>query len=181
MPARNLCLHLGLSVGSAVGKNASKEAHVFQRLIEGKQTSKQSERTCQLPLPMRVVSAPAAVPFDDQNAIAWCIVVADSSAFAWVGAVDPASSADSLAAPSGRLDNLALAIPTPYDRAALTTSLLSKDFTDDSYVAMSRRLATKFAMPVYVSCDIPSANSDLLLFAERQLMLALKDALKEGN
>ncbi|KAJ3163324.1 hypothetical protein HDU88_006423 [Geranomyces variabilis] len=109
------------------------------------------------------------------------------SLFAWVGtpssttgpSLDPTSASPSSSAPTGRLLGLSVAMPTKYDRAAVSTILLPASSADDPNEKIARRLATKHGIQVFVALDLAGAGQEelILRLAERRLGVLVKEML----
>ncbi|KAJ3017594.1 hypothetical protein HKX48_003459 [Thoreauomyces humboldtii] len=129
----------------------------------------------------------------DSHTLHFQIMHLQDSLFAWAGADSsspsnpsqqhhqPHQDADaprSLAPPTGNLTGLAVAMPTRYESAAISTVLLPVA-ADDPNERIAKRLATKHAMQVFVALDLPLANVEVLRIAERRLAVLTKEVL--GN
>ncbi|KAJ3170828.1 hypothetical protein HDU87_008713 [Geranomyces variabilis] len=111
----------------------------------------------------------------------------EDSLFAWVGtpssttgpSLDPTSASPSSSAPTGRLLGLSVAMPTKYDRAAVSTILLPASSADDPNEKLARRLATKHGIQVFVALDLAGAGEGelVLRLAERRLAAFVKEML----
>ncbi|KAI8809424.1 hypothetical protein BJ742DRAFT_771239 [Cladochytrium replicatum] len=100
------------------------------------------------------------------------VIELDNSYFVWVGACPPNESG-----PTGKLENLAVAMPTKYAPTATGTTLLAKGVDTDAEL-IAKRLSTKLKKMIYLSLDVGS--QDLLVLAQRKVGDVLKE-LESGS
>ncbi|TPX61189.1 hypothetical protein PhCBS80983_g01272 [Powellomyces hirtus] len=126
----------------------------------------------------------------DVHTLHFQITRMQDSLFAWVGESSPSSqqshddipdpsSSSNQSAPTGKLDGLSVAMPTRYDRSAVSTVLLPQS-ADDPNERIAKRLATKHGIQVFVAMEVNSTGgeSDVVLrLAERRLAALIKDVL----
>ncbi|TPX67660.1 hypothetical protein SpCBS45565_g03636 [Spizellomyces sp. 'palustris'] len=114
----------------------------------------------------------------DSHTLCFQFTVMESSVFAWVGT--PGSGVDEgITTATGRLDGLAVAMPTRFDKTATSTSLLPT-FADDVSERIARRLATKLGIQVFISFNVPTTNEELALIAERRLAVLINETLAKA-
>ncbi len=74
-----------------------------------------------------------------------------------------------------RLDNLTVAMQTPYEELPLTTSLMtSEDVQNDAWsVSLSQKLAKRLKSQLLVSCSLPTHYECIYALLEKELIKAL--------
>ena len=99
----------------------------------------------------------------DNSKIAGTMIIMDKSCYIWLGCHDEPC----------KMSSLATAIPTRFSGTPLSTTLLN-DGTDSSR-EMAQRLAQKFGIQVFLSCNLPPSYDMHAL----QIDKAVIDLLKE--
>ncbi|KAJ3032434.1 proteasome (prosome, macropain) assembly chaperone 4 [Rhizophlyctis rosea] len=111
-----------------------------------------------------------------ENTVYFQLITLADSIFAWVGTA-PSTDNPRLA---GRLDSLAVAMPTKYDTVAPGTSLLGGG-ADDFSERLAKRLATKLKRQIFVSLNLTKDNDELVAFAEKRLAQLVREIAATGQ
>merc|ERR1712137_139330 len=96
------------------------------------------------------------------------ITLLDGSAFIWIG-----SSVNGL-------EDLQVSIPTKYDQTLPSVATLRGD-SEGPGASLAAKLSKKFKMLVFMSFNIADAESDLMLFVQKEVNTYLTNLLAAGS